>query len=139
MADDQSTEEYQVVVVGGGPAGQTAALYSNRLGHRSALIDRGGGRAAMVQDVHNLIGVTEETSGNEYLGVGKEQLEGYGCDLYRDLVTSCERTDAGTIELHGNNGTYRAEYVVLERGFNDTRPEATLTSNRAGSSLLPPL
>jgi len=76
MSSELSTEEYEVVVVGGGPAGQTAALYSTRLGHRTALVDRGGGRAAMMQEVHNLIGVTEETSGNEFLGVGKEQLEG---------------------------------------------------------------
>jgi thioredoxin reductase (NADPH) len=74
MSQETETNEYEVVVVGGGPAGMTAALYSTRLGHSTALVNRGGGRAAMMQEVHNLIGVTEETSGAEFLGVGQEQL-----------------------------------------------------------------
>lgn len=140
MAGEHGIKEYEVVVIGGGPAGQTAALYSTRLGNRTALIDRGGGRAAMMQDVHNLIGVTEETSGNEYLGVGKKQLQEYGCDLHRDQVVSCSaesETEAeietgGSIRLSGNASDYRAEYVVLATGFNDVRPEPPLPRTGRG-------
>jgi thioredoxin reductase (NADPH) len=82
--DTPEREEYEVVVVGGGPAGQTAALYTTRLGHDTALVDRGGGRAAMMQEVHNVLGVHETTSGNEYLTTGKDQLAEYGCTLHRD-------------------------------------------------------
>ena len=130
--DDLPVESYEAVVVGGGPAGQTAALYTTRLGHSTALVDRGGGRAAMMQDVHNLIGVVEETSGNEFLGVGKDQLEGYGCDLHRDLVTSCRRTDDGGFELVGTAAAYRAEAVVLATGFNDARPAPPLPRTGRG-------
>ena len=132
MTDDLSVEEYEVVVVGGGPAGQTAALYSTRLGHRTALVDRGGGRAAMMQEVHNVLGVREETSGNEYLGVGKEQLEEYGCDSFRDVLSSCSRTDDGRFELSGGDTAYRAEYVVLATGMNDVRPEPPLPRTGRG-------
>jgi len=131
MADEQSTEEYEVVVAGGGPAGLTAALYSTRLGHRTALVDRGGGRAAMMQDVHNLIGVTEETSGNEFLSIGKEQLEEYSCDLHRDMITSCSHAEEGLL-LEGNADAYRTEYVVLATGFNDVRPEPPLPRTGQG-------
>jgi thioredoxin reductase (NADPH) len=55
MSDAGDHHQYEVAVVGGGPAGMSAALYSTRLGHRTALVDRGGGRAAMTQDVHNMI------------------------------------------------------------------------------------
>jgi thioredoxin reductase (NADPH) len=132
MADDRTIEEYEVVVVGGGPAGLTAALYSTRLGHQTALVDRGGGRAAMMQDVHNLIGVREEQSGNEFLSVGKDQLEEYGCDLHRDMIASCSREDDGML-LEGNAGAYRTQYVVLATGFNDVRPDPPLP--RTGSGL----
>ncbi|MGQ4556141.1 FAD-dependent oxidoreductase [Halobellus sp. GM3] len=132
MADELPTEAYEVVVVGGGPAGQTAALYSTRLGHRTALVDRGGGRAAMMQEVHNLIGVREETSGNELLGVGKDQLGEYGCDVHRDMLTSCQRSGDGGIILHGNNANYRAECVVLATGFNDVRPDPPLPRTGRG-------
>src|SRR6056297_1482756 len=102
MCEETTPVEYEVVVVGGGPAGMTAALYSTRLGHRTALVTRGGGRAAMMQEVHNLIGVTEETNGAAFLGVGQEQLEGYGCDIHRDMVTSCAEGDDDRFHLSGN-------------------------------------
>ena len=132
MTDNIPVEEYEVVIVGGGPAGQTAALYSTRLGHQTALVDRGGGRAAMMQEVHNLLGVREETSGNEYLDVGKDQLEEYGCALHRDMLTSCHRTEDDRIELCGNTANYQAEYVVLATGFNDVRPEPPLPRTGRG-------
>jgi len=130
MSDEPA--EYEVVVVGGGPAGQMAAMYSTRLGHRTALVDRGGGRAAMMQEVHNMIGIREETSGNELLATGKEQLEAYGCDLHRDMITSCDSGAEGTVVVSGNSDDYRAEYVVLATGFNDIRPDPPLPRTGRG-------
>jgi thioredoxin reductase (NADPH) len=124
--------EYEVIVVGGGPAGMTAALYSTRLGHRTAMINRGGGRAAMMKEVHNLLGVTEETSGMELLQVGQEQLDEYGCDRHQDMITSCSATDDDTIRLVGNSGEYDAEMVVLATGFNDVRPDPPLPRTGRG-------
>ena len=132
MSDDTNTHEYEVVVVGGGPAGMTAALYSTRLGHDTAVVNRGGGRAAMMQEVHNLLGVTEDTSGGEFLKIGQEQLEGYGCDIHRDMVTTCSRSGDDRIHLSGNGGSYAAERVVLATGFNDVRPDPPLPRTGRG-------
>ena len=129
MTEDPA--EYEVAVVGGGPAGQTAAMYSTRLGHRTVLLDRGGGRAAMMQEVHNLVGVHEETSGNEYLATGKEQLREYGCDVEREMISSCSHED-GAIRLCGANDDYLAEYAVLATGFNDVRPDPPLPRTGRG-------
>ena len=116
-------QEYQVAVVGGGPAGLTAALYTTRLGHDTALVDRGGGRAAMMADTHNVVGVTEETSGNEYLQTGLEQVKSYGGDHYRDMIRDAERTEDGRIRLEGGDVTILADRVVLATGFSDGRPD----------------
>ena len=89
------TEHYQVTVVGGGPAGLTAALYTTRLGHDTAVINRGGGRAAMMLDTHNVIGVTEDISGNEFLATATEQIQEYGADYFQDFVTNVEPVEAG--------------------------------------------
>ncbi|MFA9418425.1 NAD(P)/FAD-dependent oxidoreductase [Natrinema sp. HArc-T2] len=134
MSESQTATEYEVIVVGGGPAGMTAALYSTRLGHRTAVVSRGGGRAAMMQEVHNLLGVREETSGAEFLGIGREQLEEYGCDFYQDMVSSCSREEReeGLIRLSGNNDDYEAEIVILATGFNDVRPEPPLPRTGRG-------
>jgi len=133
MTDDvPERREYEVVVVGGGPAGLSAALYSTRLGHSTALVGLGGGRAAMMQEVHNLIGTTEETGGMEFLSIGREQLEGYGCDVHRDRVGSCGRADDGRFRLCGTETDYFGECVVLATGMNDVRPEPPLPRTGRG-------
>jgi thioredoxin reductase (NADPH) len=115
--------EYQVVVVGGGPAGLTAALYTTRLGHDTAIVDRGGGRAAMMAETHNVIGVTEDVSGKAFLQTALEQVKGYGADHYRDFVTDAERTEDGRFRLEANNATLVADRVVLATGFSDQHPD----------------
>ena len=132
MSDGTPAHEYEVVVVGGGPAGMTAALYSTRLGHDTAVVNRGGGRAAMMQEVHNLLGVTEETGGAEFLEMGQEQLEEYGVNVHRHIVTTCPRTDDDLIHLSGNAGSYAGERVVLATGFNDVRPDPPLPRTGRG-------
>jgi len=106
-----SNDEYEIAVVGGGPAGLTTALYGTRLGHDTVLIDRGGGRAAMMADTHNVIGVTEEMSGNELLQTGREQVQSYGGSFLRDFVTDVERTDDDRFRLSMNDAEITTEQV----------------------------
>ncbi len=125
MTPDDETDERscEVAVVGGGPAGLTAALYTTRLGHDTVVIDRGGGRAAMMQETHNVIGITEDVSGNEFLETAREQVVAYGADHVRDYVDHATRADDGRFCLHGNSRTVYADRVVLATGFADGRPD----------------
>lgn len=125
---------YEVIVVGGGPGGLTTALYTTRLNHDTALVDRGGGRAAMMLDTHNIIGVTEDISGTEFLHTATEQLETYGTDLYRDTVTNVSLTGKKhpRFEVSTVDQTLWADAVVLATGFNDTRPEPPLPRTGRG-------
>jgi len=125
-------ESYEVTVVGGGPAGLTAALYTTRLGHDTAMINRGGGRAAMMKDTHNVIGVTEDVSGMDFLGTGIDQVQNYGADYYRDFVSSAERLDDGRFLLEAGDVTVETEAVVLATGFSDKRPDPPLPRTGAG-------
>ena len=125
-------QEYQVTVVGGGPAGLTTALYTTRLGHDTALVDRGGGRAAMMADTHNVIGITEEVSGNELLATGREQVESYGGAFERGFVTDAVETDDGRFRLTTGDGDILAKRVVLATGFADERPDPPLPRNAKG-------
>ncbi|WP_017342793.1 NAD(P)/FAD-dependent oxidoreductase [Halorubrum sp. T3] len=127
-----SDDEYEIAVVGGGPAGLTTALYGARLGHETVLIDRGGGRAAMMADTHNVIGVTEEVSGNEFLATGREQVESYGGTFERGFVTDVERTDDDRFRLSTNDAEILADRVVLGTGFSDERPDPPLPRTGKG-------
>jgi thioredoxin reductase (NADPH) len=125
-------DEYEVTVVGGGPAGLTTALYTTRLGHDTAMINRGGGRAAMMLDTHNVIGVTEDVSGNELLRTATEQIQEYGAEYYQDTVTGVERTDDGRVHVTAGNVEVRTDAVVFATGFTDVRPDPPLPRTGRG-------
>jgi len=127
-----SDDEYDIAVVGGGPAGLTTALYGARLGHETVLIDRGGGRAAMMADTHNVIGVTEETSGNEFLATGREQVQSYGGTFERGFVTDVDRTDDDRFRLSTTGAEILSDRVVLATGFSDKRPDPPLPRTGKG-------
>jgi len=133
MTDSESQdEEYEVAVVGGGPAGLTTAVYTTRLGHDTVVINRGGGRAAMMLDTHNVIGVTEDVSGNEFLQTAQEQVREYGADYHRDFVSEAERTDEGRFRLTANDVEVVVDHVVLATGFSDVRPDPPLPRTGRG-------
>ncbi len=123
---------YDVVVVGGGPAGLSTALYTTRLGHDTAVIDRGGGRAAMMADTHNVVGVTEDVSGKEFLQTAADQVREYGADIERELVTDVTRRDDGRFDVETDDGAYVAERVVIGTGFDDERPDPPLPRTGRG-------
>ncbi len=127
-----AVDTYEVAVVGGGPAGLSAALYTTRLGHDTVVIDRGGGRAAMMLDTHNVIGVTEDVSGNEFLRTATEQVESYGGTVVRDLVTTIDQESDSRFRLTGNSTEIVANRVVLGVGFSDERPEPPLPRTGKG-------
>ncbi len=132
MSENEAPDTYEVAVVGGGPAGLSAALYTTRLSHDTVLVDRGGGRAAMMADTHNVLGITEETSGKELLETGRQQLQAYGATLERGFVESIERREDGRFRLDAGETTILAEAVVLATGFTDERPDPPLPRTARG-------
>lgn len=111
--------EYEVVVVGGGPAGLTTALYTTRLGHRTAVFEKEGGRHTAVSQVHNLPGVSEEVSGSQLAELAVSQLEEYGCDFYPDVVDDVrpvdERSDGVTPAAADSTGAAESSDETPER------------------------
>lgn len=133
--ESEVSDTYEVVVVGGGPGGLTTALYTTRLNHDTALIDRGGGRAAMMVDTHNVIGVPEEVSGNEFLSTAKDQLDYYGTDLYQDFVTDVAHSDEDGVRFKVETASgeqFLTESVVFSTGFSDGRPDPPLPRTGKG-------
>ena len=128
--------DFDVMVVGGGPAGLTAALYTTRLGLDTHVLDRGGGRAAMMTDTHNVIGVTEDVSGNEFLGTAREQVEDYGGEVRRGFVEDVAPVEADDpaagFRLDTTDGDLLTRRVVLATGFSDGRPDPPLPRTGKG-------
>lgn len=122
------------VVVGGGPAGLTAALYLRRFHRQVRVIDAGAGRARKISTSHNVVGFPDGVAGAQLLDLMQQHLRHVGDDVIRDTVDRIERTADGlfAIELANvqtsgpsgglANAGLRARNVLLCTGVQDRLP-----------------
>lgn len=113
------------IIVGGGPAGLTAAIYLARFRRRAVLVDAGDSRASWIPVSHNHAGYPEGVKGVQLLMDMRVQAERYGAELRRDRVLSLERREGGegfraTLE---SGGAIEGRTALLATGIVDLQPE----------------
>ncbi|WP_083949184.1 NAD(P)/FAD-dependent oxidoreductase [Sphingobium cloacae] len=72
---------YDALIVGGGPAGLTAAIYLARYRRRVIVVDEGHSRAKWIPRSHNHAGFPDGINGEELLGRIRDQAERYGATI----------------------------------------------------------
>jgi thioredoxin reductase (NADPH) len=112
----------ECLIVGGGPAGLTAALYLGRFRRRVVLVDSGSSRASWIPKTHNLIGFPQGISGTELLDHMREQASLHGVRWVRGGVDALCPAD-GVFEATIGNKTISADRVLLATGGLDVEPE----------------
>src|SRR5206468_12374446 len=111
------------LIVGGGPAGLTAAIYLARFHLDILLVDGGKSRAAWIPCSHNHAGITDGISGTELLERMREQACKYGAKIETEQVTRLERDEAtGIFTATWGSGCERARTVLLATGVANRRP-----------------
>ena len=107
---------YDIIVVGGGPAGLTAALYAARAGKTVAVAEREntGGQIVYSPLVENYPAVPA-MSGADFAQKLTEQVEALGVEILYDEVTGLDR-DGASFTVHCDGGDYRCKAVVLATG-----------------------
>ena len=110
------------LIVGGGPAGLTAALYLVRFGLTAAVVDAGGGRASMIPRTRNQSLFPEGLPGPEMLDRMRRSLSPYGLQVEQARVTGLARTADG-FEAEINGRIVAAQTVLLATGVRDRRPK----------------
>ncbi len=114
------------LVIGGGPAGLTAAIYLGRYRRRAVVVDAGDSRASWIPVSHNHPGYPEGIKGVELVMDMRVQAERYGAELRRGRIERLERLGDGeggfraTLE---DGGTLEARTVLLATGIVDLMPE----------------
>ena len=113
---------YDVVIIGGGPAGLTAGIYAGRGQLETAVIEKGlpGGQIAQTEEVENYPGFPEVISGPELSQRMVQQAEKFGAKLIMDEVTGLRRQDGGFL-VSGYEADYQAKAVILASGANPKR------------------
>jgi thioredoxin reductase (NADPH) len=124
------------LVVGGGPAGLTTAMYLARYRRNILLIDSGHSRAALIPQSHNYPGFTG-IAGPELLLRLREQAQAHGARLEAGEVHSVQRVGEQEGFLAQANGReVRARYVVMATGLVDGRPPVQgITDPVAGGAI----
>lgn len=129
-------DSYDVVVVGGGAAGLSAALTLARARRTVLIVDAGSPRNAVADGVHNYLG-REGTPPGELLVVGLEEVARYGGELVTGSVTAAQRIDGGTFGVQLADGrSVRARRLVIAVGLVDELPDVPGLAERFGRDVL---
>ena len=109
--------KYDVIIIGGGAAGMTAALYSLRSGKSVLLLEKEtiGGQISKSPRVENFPTI-KEISGEELSSKLFDQIMDLGCEFELDTVTKIEKID-NTFKVFGEYGNYESKSVIIATGL----------------------
>ncbi len=113
------SEVYDVVIIGGGPAGLTAGIYTGRANLKTLIVEKGlpGGQIAQTEEVENYPGFPEPISGPELSQRMVQQAQRFGAQIVMDEVQKLEKTPEGFL-VKGYERSYPARAVILATGAN---------------------
>jgi len=110
------------LVVGGGPAGLTAAIYLARFHLDILVVDGGKSRASLIPCTRNHAGYPEGIEGKELLRRMREQACKYGAKIETEFVTKLERESNGLFKAAWGSGSATARTVLIATGVTNRRP-----------------
>ena len=124
----------EVIVVGGGIAGLSAAIYLGRAQRDTLVIDSGHSMAKWEPVVENYLGFPKGVGGEELLKNGRAQAKRYEARIIRDEIKTVSRQKSVFI-LKGRRKTYRAKRLLIATGIFHLPPEIPGVKQCLGHSM----
>lgn len=106
---------YDILIVGAGPAGASAAIFSAKAGLKTAVVDNDAGmtRRAWIENHYGLM----EINGPDLVETGHKQLKKFGAELIADKVVDIVEADDGSFQISTEKGgQYQARHVIIATG-----------------------
>lgn len=109
--------QYDVIIIGGGPAGASAAIYTARSELRTLVIDKGltAGALGVTAKISNYPGVPGPISGADLVKIMRRQAESFGAKFLTDKVVGVDLSSDPKMVM-GGTGTFYAKAVILSTG-----------------------
>ncbi|HLB28102.1 MAG TPA: thioredoxin-disulfide reductase, partial [Dehalococcoidales bacterium] len=106
---------YDVIIIGGGPAGLTAGLYASRAGLTTLLIEREmmGGQSANVEHIENYPGFPDGIGGFDLAQLMQQQAEKFGTKVLYGEATGLELAGKSLKLVKTNEGDFEAKAVIV--------------------------
>jgi len=115
------SKDFELIIIGGGPAGLTAGIYASRARRKTVLLEKQGcgGQMALTWEVENYPGV-EKISGFELGQRMEKQAKGFGLEIAMADVNSAARVD-DRIHLATSDGDYTCGALIVATGARNNR------------------
>jgi thioredoxin reductase (NADPH) len=130
---------YDVIIVGGGPTGLTAAIYAARENQSVLIIEKSapGGQAGVTERLDNYPGFPDGVAGHELADRMRRQAERYGVEILEAVAaTDVKSVDDDWVEVTtATNETYRARAVLVATGSLYRRTEAEGEADLIGAGI----
>lgn len=128
------TGTYEVVVIGGGTAGLSAALVLGRSRRRTLVVDAGEPRNTPAAHMQGYL-TRDGMSPAEFLALGREEIARYGVDLVRDRAVDVTKGEDFAVALAGGE-TVHARRIVVATGLKDELPAVPGVAERFGRDVI---
>lgn len=123
LDDKNKTHFTDLLIVGGGPAGLTAAIYTTREGIETEILERKafGGQAAITDRIENYPGFPEGVSGLKLSEEMTKQAQEFGAKIHAGIEVKKISSNGKYIGIETSEGTYNASSVILALGTDYKR------------------
>ena len=130
-----NTQPWDTIIIGGGIAGLSAAIYLARAKRRTLVIDNGKSLAKWATDVENYLGFPKGIAGEELLSLGGKQARHFGAEFVEDLIGELRHAPSNVFQAVGQQEVYEARRVLLATGIYHLPPEIPGARDCLGQSM----
>jgi thioredoxin reductase (NADPH) len=125
---------YDSIIIGGGPAGLSAAIYLSRFNRKVLVLDKAYGRSSYHQVNENYLGFPEGIHAQKLRELGKKQAERFGTEFFTDVVEEIIKKDEIFV-LRSNKKIFKSRTIILATGVTDKFPLFDNYDECVGTSL----
>jgi thioredoxin reductase (NADPH) len=113
-----TSDTYDVLIIGGGPAGLTAGLYTSRARLTTLLLEKSalGGQVIKTERIENYPGFVSSISGFELIHNLEEQAKGFGLTITSAAAESITPINGRLIEVTSSEGEFRTRSLIIATG-----------------------